>query len=67
MSGEGPSHGSPEPPDGDRPSGGEPGEAPPPEAPRRTVPLEEMGGDPACWLGLVEDHRDDGLPVEPPP
>jgi hypothetical protein len=22
------------------------------------VPLDEQGGDPACWAGLVDDHRD---------
>jgi hypothetical protein len=25
---------------------------------RRPVPFSEMGGDPACWAGLVEDWRD---------
>ena len=29
-----------------------------PVAARPPLPVEEMGGDPACWLGLVEDHRD---------
>jgi hypothetical protein len=62
VSGEGPTPGSPEPPDVGGPSDEEPG-----EVTRPSVPLEEMGGDPACWLGLVEDHRDDGLPAEPPP
>jgi len=29
----------------------------------QAVPLDEQGGDPACWAGLVDDHRD--RPVEP--
>lgn len=25
---------------------------------QRRVSVDEMGGDPACWSGLVDDHRD---------
>ena len=33
-------------------------------ATRPPIPIEEMGGDPACWLGLVEDHRDAAAPPD---
>jgi hypothetical protein len=32
---------------------------------RPPLPLSEMGGDPACWAGLVEDVRD--APAAEPP
>jgi hypothetical protein len=45
----------PTPPDGpEGPAADDPDGAPA----RPRVPPEEMGGDPACWLGLVEDWRD---------